>query len=407
MRIGDLSLTNFRNYRRFESRLPSGPLILVGRNAQGKTSLLEAIHYLAAANSPHAGSDRQLIHWLALREEPQPFMRIRAEVLLAGETRTVEVRLELQANGAERDQRLKKTVLVDGLKRRVRELSGVVNVVMFLPQDMVLVEGSPGDRRRYLDATISQVDSAYANSVREYAKVLSQRNALLKNLQERQGTVDQLEFWDEILCAQGATLITRRARALEEIEQYSGVLQQELTAECEHLRLAYRPSYDPAEQPGGQLELGLDSGLRRTAIAETELAAGMLACLRERRQEEMQRGMTLVGPHRDEFRFMLSGIDLGEFGSRGQARTAVLALKLAEMAWMRDRSGEWPLLLLDEVLAELDPQRRHDLMQRINGAEQVLLTTADLDMVAPQFRSQARVWRVSAGTVQSETSAQT
>ena len=407
MRIGDLSLTNFRNYRRFEARLPSGPLILVGRNAQGKTSLLEAIHYLAAANSPHARSDRQLIHWLALREEPQPFMRIRAEVLLAGETRTVEVRLELQANGAERDQRLKKTVLVDGLKRRVRELSGVVNVVMFLPQDMVLVEGSPGDRRRYLDATISQVDSAYANSVREYAKVLSQRNALLKNLQERQGTVDQLEFWDEILCAQGATLIARRARALEEIEQYAGALQQELTSEGEHLRLAYRPSYDPAEQPGGQLELGLDSSPRCAAIAETELAAGMLARLHELRREEMQRGMTLAGPHRDEFRFMLSGIDLGEFGSRGQARTAVLALKLAEMAWMRDRSGEWPLLLLDEVLAELDPERRHGLMQRVNGAEQVLLTTADLDMVAPQFRSQARVWRVNAGTVQPETSVQT
>jgi DNA replication and repair protein RecF len=407
VRIGDLSLTNFRNYRRFESRLPSGPLILVGRNAQGKTSLLEAIHYLAAANSPHAGSDRQLIHWLALREEPHPFMRIRAEVLLAGETSIVEVRLELRANGAERDLRLKKTVLVDGLKRRVRELSGVVNVVMFLPQDMVLVEGSPGDRRRYLDATISQVDSTYANAAREYAKVLAQRNALLKNLQERQGTVDQLEFWDEILCAQGATLIARRARALEEIEQYAGALQQELTSEGEHLRLAYRPSYDPTEPPGGQLELGLDSGVRRAAIADAELAAGMLARLRELRREEMQRGMTLVGPHRDEFRFMLSGIDLGEFGSRGQARTAVLALKLAEMAWMRDRSGEWPLLLLDEVLAELDPQRRHDLMQRINGAEQVLLTTADLDMVAPQFRSQARVWRVSAGTVQSETSAQT
>jgi len=407
VRIGDLSLTNFRNYRRFESRLPSGPLILVGRNAQGKTSLLEAIHYLAAANSPHAGSDRQLIHWLALREEPQPFMRIRAEVLLAGETRTVEVRLELQANGAERDQRLKKTVLVDGLKRRVRELSGVVNVVMFLPQDMVLVEGSPGDRRRYLDATISQVDSTYANAAREYAKVLAQRNALLKNLQERQGTVDQLEFWDEILCAQGATLIARRARALEEIEQYAGALQQELTSEGEHLRLAYRPSYDPTEPPGGQLELGLDSGVRRAAIADAELAAGMLARLRELRREEMQRGMTLVGPHRDEFRFMLSGIDLGEFGSRGQARTAVLALKLAEMAWMRDRSGEWPLLLLDEVLAELDPERRHGLMQRVNGAEQVLLTTADLDMVAPQFRSQARVWRVNAGTVQPETSVQT
>ncbi len=406
MRIGDLSLTNFRNYRRFEARLPSGPLILVGRNAQGKTSLLEAIHYLAAANSPHAGSDRQLIHWLALREEPQPFLRINAEVLLAGETRTVEVRLELQSNGAEREPRLKKTVLVDGMHRRVRDLDGLVNVVMFLPQDMVLVEGSPGDRRRYLDATISQVDLAYANAAREYAKVLAQRNALLKNLQERTGAADQLEFWDEALCAQGATLMARRARALEEIEQYASALQQELTAENEHLRLAYRPAYDPAKKPGEQLEFGLDVGLRRAAITEAELAAGMRASLHEQRREEMQRGMTLVGPHRDDFRFTLSGVDLGRFGSRGQSRTAVLALKLAEMAWMCDRSGEWPLLLLDEVLAELDPQRRHELLQRINGAEQVLLTTADLDMVMPQFRSQACVWRVSAGTVQPETSAQ-
>ena len=170
MRIGNLSLTNFRNYRRFETELPSGPLILVGRNAQGKTSLLEAIHYLAAANSPHAHSDRQLIHWLVLREEPQPFLRIIAEVLLANETRTVEVRLELQSSGTAREPRLKKTVLVDGLKRPVRALSGMVNVVMFLPQDMVLVEGSPRDRRRFLDTTISQVDSVYANGTKPCAR---------------------------------------------------------------------------------------------------------------------------------------------------------------------------------------------------------------------------------------------
>ncbi len=405
MRIGDLSLTNFRNYRRFEAQLPSGPLILVGSNGQGKTSLLEAIHYFAAANSPHARSDRQLIHWLALREEPQPFLKIRAEVLLSKETHTVEVRLELQSNGTEMEPRLKKTVLVDGLKRRVRALSGLVNVVMFLPQDMVLVEGSPGDRRRFLDATISQVDSVYTNAAREYAKVLAQRNALLKNLHGRTGASEQLEYWDEALCSQGAILMARRARALEEIEQYANALHQELTAESQYLRLAYRPSYERAEQLEEQLELGLDTAMRRQAIPEAELNDGMRQRLRELRREEMQRGMTLVGPHRDDFRFALSGVDLGIFGSRGQGRTAVLALKLAEMTWMRDRSGEWPLLLLDEVLAELDPRRRHDLLQRISGAEQVLLTTADIDMVAAEFRALARVWRVSAGTVQSETQA--
>ena len=397
MHIGDLSLTNFRNYRRFETQLPSGPLILVGRNAQGKTSLLEAIHYLASAHSPHARSDRQLINWLALR--------IIAQVLLANETRTVEVRLELQSDGMEREPRLKKTVLVDGLKRRVRALSGVVNVVMFLPQDMVLVEGSPGDRRRFLDTTISQVDSIYANALREYTKVLAQRNALLKNIRERTGAADQIEYWDKALCAQGATLMARRARTLEEIEQYASALHQELTAESEHLRLVYRPSYAPAEQAGGQLELGLEVGLRRADVPEADLAAGMRARLQELRREEMQRGMTLVGPHRDDFCFVLSGVDLGRFGSRGQSRTAVLALKLAEMAWMRDRSGEWPLLLLDEVLAELDPQRRSGLLQRISGAEQVILTTADLDMVEAEFSRQACVWRVTAGTVHPETPA--
>lgn len=402
MRIRDLSLTNFRNYRRFEAKLPSGPLILLGRNGQGKTSLLEAIHYLAAANSPHAGSDRQLIHWLALREEPQPFLRVIAEVLLANETRRVEVRLELQSGGMERELHLTKTVLVDGLKRQIRALPGMVNVVMFLPHDMVLVEGTPRDRRRFLDATLSQVDLTYAKAVREYAKVLAQRNALLKKLQERTDVADQLEYWDKNLCAQGATLMTRRARALEEIEQYASAMHQELTSDSEHLRLAYCPAYDPAQQPGRQLNLGLDVSMRHWAIPETEVATGMQARLHELRREEMRRGMTLLGPHRDDFRFVLSGVDLGKFGSRGQGRTAVLALKLAEMAWMRDRSGEWPLLLLDEVLAELDPQRRRHLLQHINGADQVLLTTADIDMVGVEFRRHARVWRVTAGTVQLE-----
>ena len=403
VQIGEFSLTNFRNYRRFETKLPSGPVILVGRNAQGKTSLLEAIYYLAAANSPHAGSDRQLINWLALREEEHPFLKIVAEVLLSDEKRKVDVRLELQAAGLGREQRVKKTVLINGIKRQVKDLHGAVNLVMFLPRDMMLVEGSPGDRRRFLDATISQIDSDYAAAVREYGKVLTQRNALLKTLRARKGVDSQIAYWDEVLCEQGAKIITRRSRALKEIEQYAGDVQKYLTEEREYLQLVYCPSYGQGEQ----LELGL--GVRSNYVdnPESELAAGMRSKLRDTLSDDVRRGMTLVGPHRDDFRFVLTGVDLGQFGSRGQARTAVLALKLAEMSWMRDRIGEWPLLLLDEVLAELDPQRRQELLRRISEVDQVLLTTADIDMVDAKFREQASVWRIDAGTVHPETPMQT
>src|SRR6185369_8702927 len=174
MFIRHLSLTNFRLYARFESDLPPGPLLLVGANAQGKTSLLEALYYLATAQSPHAASDRQLIHFLALRE-PQPFARIIAEVVSRAETRRIEIRL-IQEPGESGESRLRKEILINGVKRRVGDLTGPANVVLFLPQDLAIVEGSPSDRRRYLDVALSQVDPAYNFALNEYGKVLPQRN---------------------------------------------------------------------------------------------------------------------------------------------------------------------------------------------------------------------------------------
>ena len=408
MHIAHLSLTNFRNYRRFESELPPGDLILVGRNAQGKTSLLEAIHYLAGASSPHASSDRQLINWLAVRTDSQPFLKIVAEVNAADGLRKVDIRLELDEIGSTRDLRLRKSVYINGLKKRVGDLSGVVNAVLFLPQDMALVEGSPSARRRYLDATICQVDPVYCLALTEYGKVLSQRNALLKLFQERKSNgalsasdEGQLVFWDGQLCQHGAILIARRARALEEIELHATPVHRDLTEGAEHLRLAYQPAYDPVEPQGEQMTLGLDVPVKRARVAQEEISVGMQARLQELRVDEVARGMTLIGPHRDELRFVASGVDLGIYGSRGQGRTAVLSLKLAEMAWMRDRSGEWPILLLDEVLAELDLARRHDLLQRINGVEQVLMTTTDIGLFGDEFRQKSNIWEVTAGTVSS------
>lgn len=399
MYIKHLSLTNFRNYRRFECGLPAGPLILVGDNAQGKTSLLEAIYYLAGASTPHASSDRQLIHWLAVRNDAYPFLKIVAEVVTSMGVQTLDVRLAMEDSGSTQEIRLKKTILVAGLKKRVRDIFGLVNIVLFLPQDLVLVEGPPSARRRYIDSTICQVDSVYRKALREYSKVISQRNALLKQLQGRGSIGSQLDFWDTQLCQSGAVVIAGRIRAIEEIEHHAGPIYEQLTGTAEYLRLSYCPDYDPVERPADQLALEIDVPVRRSSISSEEIAAGLQTRLSERRSEEIGRGMTIVGPHRDELRFVSSGVDLGIYGSRGQSRSAVLALKLAEMAWMRDRTGECPILLLDEVMAELDFKRRRDLLTHIDGADQVIMTTTDLDVFEESFRRSAQVWSVTDGRV--------
>jgi DNA replication and repair protein RecF len=400
MIVRQLSLTNFRLYSRLEATLPRGPLILVGANAQGKTSLLEALYYLGTGQSHHAASDRQLINFLALSSEPLPFARIVAEALSPADSapKRLEIRLVLDPTQTG-DGRLRKEILVNGVKRRLSDLAGQVNVVLFLPQDLTIVEGSPSDRRRYLDLALSQVDPTYSFALLEYTKVLTQRNALLKQLQERGGAEAQLEFWDERLGEHGALIFTARAAALMELEGLASAIHRDLTRGADGLRLAYHPAFDPAAAPDGQLGLPLDVPVHRTGVAPAEVAAGLVEKLRATRAEEIARGMTLTGPHRDEIRFLAGGIDLGTYGSRGQARTAVLALKLAEVEWMRAKTGEWPVLLLDEVLAELDINRRGELLARLGEAEQVVMTTTDLGLFPKAFVERATVWEVTNGQI--------
>jgi DNA replication and repair protein RecF len=396
MRVRHLSLTNFRLYARLESALPAGPLIVVGANAQGKTSLLEALSYLATAQSHHAAVDRQLINFLTLHEA-QPFARIVAEVETQREVLRVEIRLIVDATGGE--GRLRKEILVNGVKKRLSDLAGRVNVVMFLPQDMAILEGSPSDRRRYLDLALSQVDAPYNFALGEYGKILAQRNALLKQLQDRGGSAEQLDFWDERLCEHGGLIMAARIAALAELEAIAALVHRDLTAGADSLRLAYHPAFDPTAGPEGQLGLPLQVPVHQVGLSAQDIQARLRQKLQAARGEEIARGMTLTGPHRDEIRFIAGGVDVGTYGSRGQARTAVLALKLAELEWIRRRSGEWPILLLDEVLAELDGNRRRDLLSRLNGADQVLLTTTDLNLFPLEFRERAAVWTIQSGTV--------
>jgi DNA replication and repair protein RecF len=399
MRLTHLSLTNFRNFTRLDLEVPCGTVMLVGDNAQGKTSLLEAIYFLATLTSFHASSDKQLINFIEARQN-LAVGRIVADFCRGVDNHHLEVRIIQEPNGQNSGMHLRKEVLLDGVKRKAGEALGQFNAVLFLPQMMGVIEGGPEERRRYLNLALAQVLAHYQGALAEYNKALSQRNALLKQLYERKGDASQLDYWDEQIATYGAQLIHTRIRAVQELERLAARTHRGLTHANEVLRMSYLPAYDPLPQTPGQFALSLDAAVDRTGFSQEQIRKGFLECLQKLRLEEIARGITTIGPHRDELRFLANGIDLGIYGSRGQARSALLALKIAEVAWMHTKTGHWPILLLDEMLAELDTQRRYDLLERVNQAEQVLLSTTDLDLFAPEFVKKATIWRVGNGRVE-------
>jgi DNA replication and repair protein RecF len=266
-----------------------------------------------------------------------------------------------------------------------------------------IIEGGPDERRRYLNLALSQTLPGYAQALGEYNQTLAQRNALLKQIYERGGDPNQLAPWDAMLAERGAQLIHARIAAVQEMEMIAARIHHRLTHAEEILRLVYQPAYDPVARPEGQFALPLQTPVNRGGFSLERIRSGFLQRLAELRREEIARGVTTIGPHRDEMRLQSNGIDLGDFGSRGQVRTALLALKLAEVAWMKNKTGEWPVLLLDEILAELDAQRRADLQTYLLEHEQTLLTTTDLNLFDPSFVQQGSVWQVEQGLVRMPT----
>ena len=396
MYLTRLSLTNFRAFTRLDMEVPRRTLLLVGDNAQGKTSILEAVYYLATFTSFHAQSDRQLINFLAGREA-LAVGRLVAEFQRGEARHQLEVRLIQEMNGA--GSRFRKEILLDGVKRTPNEATGAFEAVIFLPQMTRIVEGSPEERRRYLNLALAQVVPGYAQALSEYTRALEQRNALLKQLNERGGDADQLLYWDAILADRGAELVFHRIAAIQELERLSARIHARLTNNLEVLQLVYQPAYDPLPQPEGQFALPLVTPMNRSGFTREQIRRGFMERLTALRQEEIARGMTTIGPHRDEMRFLSNHIDLGNYGSRGQVRTALLSLKLAEAQWMRERSGHWPVMLLDEILAELDDHRRVDLLEYLGECEQTLLTTTDLKLFSEDFLRKSVLWQVEQGVI--------
>jgi DNA replication and repair protein RecF len=319
-----------------------------------------------------------LVNWLAGEDEPLPYARLVGRVARGAGEVAIEITLTQQAN---HQTRYRKQIRLNGVAKRAMDLLGQLNVVLFLPEDITLVSGSPSGRRRYLDAALCQIDPFYCRTLSRYNQVVTQRNALLRDLRERGGDPAQLAFWNERLVEHGTYLVGRRWEALLALDKLAHAVHGQLTDGGELLHLRYAPSVE-MDGPGGT----------------DDVAMAFQAQVEDLRRREIAAGMTLVGPHRDEVRFLVNGMDAGVYGSRGQQRTAALALKLAEVDLMRTETGEYPVLLLDDVLSELDEHRRRFLMHTLeDGTEQAIITTTDLHSVPQAFLQRCHLWRVEMG----------
>jgi DNA replication and repair protein RecF len=404
VRLNHLSLTNFRNYSRLELDLPDRLTVLQGANAQGKTNLLEAIHLLATGRSPRASAERELINWLAA-DGPLPYARLEADIGEGRETQRLELVLELtpSANGAN-GPTIRKQVRVNGVGKRALDLVGRLRMVLFLPEDIGLVAGAPGERRRYLDIALCQIAHTYTRALSEYNRALGQRNALLKRLRDEGGDSSQLNFWDEQMAEQGSVLFHQRSQAVRDLDRIAAALHLDLTGGAERLRLVYLPALDP-EPAGGSAPRAANGKARMLregapayhARSRDELREQFSGGLRRGRGREIAAGTSLWGPHRDDVAFSVDGRDLRTYGSRGQQRTGALALKLAEVQMMREAVGDSPLLLLDDVMSELDAARRHMLIEALAGVSQAIVTTTDWNDFSPELLAQARRMRVEGG----------
>lgn len=390
MFVRRLHLTNFRNYPDLTLSLASGVVVVQGGNAQGKSNLLEAIYYLATASSPRTLSDRELINWRAATD-PTPLMRyarLEGDFVTNGEERRIEITLALTPQTGDEGDRLEKTVKVGGAAKRVSDLAGLVNVVLFTPTDTELVAGAPGVRRRFVDELLSQLDPRYARTLTRYSRVVSQRNHLLRRLRDEGGAAGELDFWNDQMVEHGSAIVAYRVRALERLNARSHAIHARLTGSGESLQLRYASSVlkyaDVGAAPPSRSEV---ETIYRERLAQREPA-------------ERARGVTLIGPHRADITILVDGVDMGLYSSRGQQRTIALGLRLAQAELIQTVSGAPPILLLDDVMSELDAARRHYLMDVAAQHQQAFLTSTDLSDFAPSFLRQARVVHVEGGRVE-------
>lgn len=364
MYLTRIQLRDYRNYQQADLVPGQGITVLYGDNAQGKTNALEAVYLCCTGRSHRTPRDKELVRW----GEPAGWVRVELERRDGGHD------VEILLPAAERKQ-----VKVGGnLIARSGELMGHLNGVLFSPEDLRMVKDGPAERRRFVDMELSQIRPAYYYALQRYNRALSQRNHLLREIPFKPQLKDTLPEWEEQLAASGAQIMEHRAQFIARLNEAAHENHLSISGGKEHLSVVYHPS------------VALEGERAR-------LKEGLLRALSAAREQELRRGTTALGPHRDDLTLNLDGVDVRAFGSQGQQRTTALSLKLSELSVMREETGEWPVLLLDDVMSELDPQRRRQLLTRLEPV-QTLVTLTDLSDLAGAPVD--RAYRVSGGCAQ-------
>lgn len=363
MKIINLKLKNYRNCQDLELDLNSKKVLIIGKNAQGKTNILESVYFLSTLKSPRTSNNLELINFGANNCE------INAEVEKTG----VEISLDFSY-----DQEKKREIKVNKLKTRPKEFKKVFSTVLFSTQDLLLLRGTPQDRRDWLDAAISQIYPAYDERLSKYNKIRIQKNNFLKDYNQNETLLD---VYNEQLTILGSNIIYLRKKFLKEMEKLAQEKHSAIS-ESEKLTIIYDCNF-------------LDEETTEIEI----ISEKMKNKLEERKKEEIIRGQTLVGPHRDDIIFYINNQESTKFASQGQQRTIVLSLKLAELDIITQKTGEPPVLLLDDVLAELDDVRQNYLLKTIDNNTQTIITSVDTLLFDEKFLKDVMIYKINEGKI--------
>lgn len=370
MQLSELTLRQFRNYKHCECQFQHGIHLLIGNNAQGKTNLLEAIHVLALAKSHRTNKDKEMIGW---NEE---FGIIKGRI----NKKKRSIPLEIQISGAG-----KKAKVNHLEQRRLSDYIGVLNIVMFAPEDLDLVKGTPQHRRKFLDMEIGQVSRTYVYHLSQYQHILSQRNALLKDWENRKSNETMIDVFTDQIIEQAIKIVKKRFKFVRDLQKWAHPVHLDISRNTESLVIQYQSTLTFTQQ-----------------MTDDEMKKEYVDHFSQIREKEVRRGTTLIGPHRDDLLFIVNDKPIQIYGSQGQQRTTALSIKLAEIDFIQEQTKDTPLLLLDDVLSELDDHRRSHLLQAIQGKVQTFVTNTSTEGIDPSLLQDARKYRVENGSITAE-----
>lgn len=359
MYIKKLILLNYRNYKELNLEFGKNVNVFMGNNAQGKTNILESIYYCAFAKSHRTSRDKELINW----ESNDAYV----SVSIAKERLDKRIDINILKDG-------KKAIRINKIKiNKIGELFGTFNVVMFSPEDLKIIKDSPGVRRRFIDMEICQLNSKYYYNLVQYNKVINERNTILKN---RNLSQEMLDIYDEQLVEFGEYIIKSRLDYLEKLNYYGREIHKDITLNKELVEFKYESSIKNLKN----------------------IRDGFLDMLKKNRKRDLEKGISTVGPHRDDFSVYINDVNTKAFGSQGQQRTAVLTMKFSSLRIIKEVTGEYPILLLDDVLSELDHNRKKYILSTIGDIQTIITCTGNED-INKYLDSKSKIFNVSNGEV--------